>query len=109
MIARLWTASYASDKREELERFADEISLPFLKSQKGNRGVIYLAKPGTWITMTLWESDDDYARMEEDADYRKICDGIADIGAIQEVRSVDVFEVVVMTSDPSQPGPVDAA
>lgn len=96
MIARIWTASYADEKRQQLEAFAENISLPYLSTQPGNKGVIYLAQPGRWITITLWDSVQDYTNMEFDPAYKKISNDISETGAITDVKSVELFEVLAL-------------
>jgi heme-degrading monooxygenase HmoA len=57
MIVRMWTASVATDRITDYERFAATESLAMFKSQPGNLGVLFTRRESTCTVVSLWDSN----------------------------------------------------
>ena len=92
MIVRIWTTGFDPARLDELDAFANRISLPMLRRQPGNQGVLFAADGETWITLTLWQDAASIARLDDSADYRQTVAGILAAGFLrgeQETRTYD--------------------
>jgi len=71
MIVRIWTTKFDPARLDELDAFANEISLPVLRRQPGNQGVLFGSDGDEWVTVTLWADAASIARLDEATDYQE--------------------------------------
>ena len=87
MIVRIWTTGFDPARLDELDAFANRISLPMLRRQPGNRGVLFAVDGDEWMTLTLWEDMASIARLDDSPDYRET---VANILAADFLRGAQV-------------------
>ncbi|MCP4329506.1 MAG: hypothetical protein GY791_13850 [Alphaproteobacteria bacterium] len=93
MIARIWTTQFDRDRLGELQSFANDISLPVLRRQAGNRGVMFACQGEEWITMTLWDDAESIAGLASSAEYQETVAGILAAGFLRGDQRTTVHEV----------------
>jgi quinol monooxygenase YgiN len=91
MLVRVWTTNFDTGRKARLVAYANEVSLPVLSSRTGCQGVLFFSDGNQWTTLTLWESEADIAALDQDADYRKIVEGILDLGVLRGEQQTRVF------------------
>lgn len=93
MFIRLWRTDFDLARRDELQRFAEEISSPMFRQLPGCLGYIHAAADGTWITQTFWESEDYIRKAEASAAYREVVSKILATGYLGDRQTIEIFEV----------------
>lgn len=93
VITRIWRASFDPSRLEALKIFAHDRSLPYLRRQPGNLGVLYLTGDDAWLTVTFWSGRSAIDAMEASQDYQALAREIEQTGAILTVLSLESFDV----------------
>jgi len=93
MLTRIWTTEFDAARRDELQRFADEISAPMFRRLPGCIGYLYAVTDSTWITQSFWASQADIEAAEASAQYRDVVGRIMEAGFLGDDQTVAVFEV----------------
>ena len=76
MLVRIWETRFDLARKAELFAYANEVSLPVLKSRPGCNGVLFLALGDCWITQTIWDDKSSIDALNRDTDYARIVEGI---------------------------------
>ena len=98
MIGRVWQTGFDRDRHGDLARFANDISLPMLRSRTGNRGVYFLSRDDTWITLTLWSHPDAVARLDHDPEYQQVAAQIQALGVLRGAPTTQTFRIEGMAT-----------
>ena len=93
MLTRLWITEFDVDRRDELERFAFEVSAPMFRGLRGCLGYIYAVEGSTWITQTFWATENDIVRAESSALYRDVVSRILEAGFLAGDQTTTVLQV----------------
>lgn len=91
MLVRVWTTTFDTERKARLVAYANDVSLPVLSSRTGCHGVLFFSDGNQWTTLTLWESEAAIAALDHDTDYRKIVDGILDLGVLRDHQQTRIF------------------
>lgn len=94
MLLRIWRTEFDPARRDELERFAEQVSAPMLLESEGCLGYLYACTGSTWITQTYWVSREAIYRAEASAAYRNVVRRILATGLLGEVQTTEVMEIV---------------
>ena len=92
MIVRTWRTRFDPNQKDRLVAYANDVSLPVLSTHEGVCGVLFFLKDDEWVTMTLWETPEAIGRLDDDPEYRRIVDGILELGVLGTEQSVEIFE-----------------
>jgi len=92
MIVRIWTTRFDAARLDELHDFANRVSLPMLRRQPGNRGVLFGVDGAEWITMTLWEDESAVRMLDESPDYRDTVASILAAGFLDGDQETKVYD-----------------
>ena len=90
MLVRIWRTDFDVTQKDKLLSYANNVSLPALGSRPGCRGVLFFSKDDRWTTMTIWQDQASIDALDDDADYRRIAEGILDIGVLGTDQSLEV-------------------
>lgn len=93
MLIRIWKVSLAPGKAEELEAFANTISLPMFKAQPGCLAVFFTRTASECATVTIWESTQSIEAMECSSQYQHVVHQIERSGILQDNHVTEVFSV----------------
>lgn len=93
MLLRIWKVSLAPGKAEELETFANTISLPMFKAQPGCLAVFFTRTASECATVTVWSSVQSVEAMERSAQYQRVVRQIEESGILEDDHVTEVFSV----------------
>jgi hypothetical protein len=93
VVTRIWTTEFDVARRDELQRFADEISAPMFRQLPGCLGYLYAVTGSTWITQTFWESEQDIVTAEMSDLYKDVVGKILAAGFLGDRQAAEVFEI----------------
>ncbi len=102
MLIRIWRSDFDTTRRDELQRFADEISAPMFRRLPGCLGFVYGAAGSTWITQTFWDSEQHIEEAEASELYQNVVSRILGTGFLGDDQRTEVFEVTAY-EPPSRP------
>ena len=97
MIGRIWRTQVLSDRADEYEAFARDISLPMFRQQQGFEGVLMLRRDEECLVISLWHSEDDLAVLSGSASYNDTVAQIVARGFLFGEQTVDLFNVHLST------------
>ncbi len=100
MLTRIWTTGFDTARRDELQRFADEISAPMFRQLPGCLGYLYAVTGSTWITQSFWASEADIEAAEASALYRDVVGRITEAAFLGNEQTAEVFEVTTYAAPP---------
>ncbi len=75
-LVRIWETNFDLARRDELVAYANEISLPVLRTCPGCTGVMFFTREDWWITQTIWRDHKSIDALTVDAAYARIVEGI---------------------------------
>jgi hypothetical protein len=93
MLVRIWETRFDIARKAELVAYANEVSLPVLKSRSGCNGVLFLALDDCWITQTIWDDRSSIDTLDEDTEYARIVEGILALNVLGPDQSTKVYEI----------------
>lgn len=93
MLLRIWKVSLAPSKAEELETFANTISLPMFKAQPGCLAVFFTRTASECATVTVWSSPQSVEAMERSSQYQHVVRQIGESGILKDNHVTEVFSV----------------
>lgn len=93
MFIRIWRSDYDPTRRDELQRFAEEISAPMFRRLPGCLGFIYGATGSTWITQTFWDSVQHIEDAEASELYQDVVSRISRTGLLGGDQRTEVYLV----------------
>jgi heme-degrading monooxygenase HmoA len=93
MLLRIWKVSLTLSKAEELETFANTISLPMFKAQPGCLAVFFTRTASECATVTVWSSPQSVEAMESSAQYQHVVRQIGESGILKDNHVTEVFSV----------------
>jgi heme-degrading monooxygenase HmoA len=93
MLLRIWKVGLVPGKAEELETFANTVSLPMFKAQPGCLAVFFTRTPSECATVTVWASAESIEAMERSARYQDVVRQIEQSGILQSNHATEVFSV----------------
>lgn len=91
MIVRIWKVGIQSGKKQALEKFAKEISLPMFRSQAGCLGVLFTYKDDICATVTLWNNQASINQLEQSSIYQEVVEKIENSGILEGNHETEVF------------------
>jgi heme-degrading monooxygenase HmoA len=93
MLIRIWTAGITPGRGQELETFANSISLPMLRARTGCQAVIFTRTDSECITITAWSSEEAIAAAEAAPQYVEVVRQIEESGLLTGDHSTEVLTV----------------
>ena len=93
MLIRIWTVGITPGKGQELETFANTISLPMLRARAGCQGVIFTRTDSQCITITAGSSEKAIAAAEASPQYVEVVKQIEESGLLTGDHSTEVLTV----------------
>ena len=75
-------SDYEFARRDELQRFAEEISAPMFRSLPGCLGFVYGVAGSTWVSQTFWDTEEHIEDAEASALYRDVVSRLLDTGVL---------------------------
>ena len=97
MIGRIWRTQVLSDRADEYETFARDISLPMFRQQRGFEGVLMLRQGEECLVISLWRGKDDLAVLSGSPGYSETVAQIVARGFLFGEQTVDLFNVHLAT------------
>lgn len=91
MLVRTWTVGIAAGKAADLERFANETSLPMFRKQPGCLGVLFTRSEETCATITLWDRASSIEALDSSAEYQSVVSAIEDSGILAGEHNTVTF------------------
>jgi heme-degrading monooxygenase HmoA len=92
MIVRIWQVGIASGKEDELEVFANTISLPMFQTQPGCLGVLFTKTQAVCTTVTFWESEESIEKLNSSESYNSVVSKIERSGILEGQHKTESFE-----------------
>ena len=93
MLVRVWKVGIAPTKGNELEIFANNISLPMFRMQGGCLGVFFTRTDTECATITIWDSEQSIKEMEDSLAYQQVVQQIEESGILGDDHQTQVFAV----------------
>lgn len=93
VLIRIWRTQFDETRRDELRRFAADISSPMFREMPGCAGHIYAFQGSTWITQTFWEETEAIEKAEQSIRYQEVVRQLADTGVLRGSPTIEVFVV----------------
>ena len=94
MFLRTWTTDFDVSRLPNLTSFATDVSLPFLETRPGCRGVQFLLNGNRWTTLTYWEDRSGIEAMNSDPGYGRIVADVLALGVLGTEQKTEVLRVV---------------
>jgi heme-degrading monooxygenase HmoA len=91
MIVRIWTVGIAAGKAGQLERFANETSLPMFRKQPGCLGVLFTRSEETCATITIWDRASAIEALDSSTEYQSVVRAIEDSGILAGEHNTESF------------------
>jgi len=82
MLVRVWRVDINEDKIKELEEFANTISLPMFKKQKGCLGVLFTKNTQEAATITFWDRQESIEQLATSSSYQDVVRQIEESGIL---------------------------
>ena len=101
MIVRTWLTRIDESRAAEYEAFVRQRSVPMFRSMPGFEGVMFGARHGARMVITLWDDLGAIEALENSESYQNTVAAIAATGFLEGNSSVDVFELEGATLDAS--------
>ena len=98
MVVRLTYFNFSSGKIDEMKKFYNEVAIPTVRKQKGNLDCKLLEpvnKNDEYISMTVWENDQDADAYQSTGVYKKLVDQIRGLLSKEPVLKVYHAESVM--------------
>ena len=92
MITRIWHTLVQESRAADYERFAQEISLPMFRLQKGYLGIIMAREKERCIVISLWESVASIQALDTSPTYKATVAKILAQGFVFGEQTTEVFE-----------------
>jgi heme-degrading monooxygenase HmoA len=93
MLVRIWKVGLLPEKSAELETFANNISLPMFRAQRGCLAVFFTRTETECATITIWESEQAISEMENSPLYKQVVRQIEQSGILETDHQTQVFHV----------------
>jgi len=92
MLVRVWTVDIKKDKIKELEVFANTISLPMFRKQKGCLGVLFTKNNQEASTITFWENQESIDNLATSISYQDVVKQIEESGILAGNHKSETYE-----------------
>jgi len=93
MILRTWLTRIDESRAGEYEAFARQRSVPMFRSMPGFAGVLFGARAGERVVITLWDDLEAIEALENSESYQSTVAAIAATGFLEGDSSVDIVEL----------------
>jgi heme-degrading monooxygenase HmoA len=93
MIVRTWLTRIDESRAADYEAFAQQRSLPMFRSMPGFAGVLFGARDGARVVITLWDDLQAIDALENSESYQSTVAAIAATGFLEGDSSVEVVEL----------------
>ena len=91
MVVRLTYLNFSAGKIDELKKFYNEVAIPTVRKQKGNLDCRLLEpvnKNDEYISMTVWDNDNDAKVYESTGVYKSLVDQVRNLFSKEPVLKV---------------------
>ena len=105
MITRVWHTLVQESRAADYERFAQEISLPMFRLQKGYLGVIMAREKERCIVISFWESAASIEALDTSPTYKATVAKILAQGFLFGEQTTQVFETHLIEMLDARNGP----
>ena len=92
MLVRVWTVDIKKEKIKELEIFANTISLPMFRKQKGCLGVLFTKNSHEASTITFWDKQESIDALDTSVSYQDVVQQIEDSGILAGNHRTETYE-----------------
>jgi SAM-dependent methyltransferase len=93
MIVRIWRTGIDEARAHDYQEFARQRSLPMFRSQPGFAGVLFAARPGQRVVITLWADQTAVQALDASDTYQATVAAIEAQGFLRGNGEVEVFEL----------------
>ena len=94
MLVRLWETRFDRVRKTELVAYANDVSLPVLRTRPGCVGVLFFSHDDTWMTQTIWRDRASINALDRDTEYAQIVAGILALSILGPEQATTVYEMI---------------
>lgn len=93
VLVRIWETRFDLARKTELIAYANDVSLPVLRSRSGCDGVLFFSLDTCWVTQTIWDKRSSIDALATDPEYARIVEGILALDILRSDQTTRVFEM----------------